>query len=285
LQTTLQNGRERLYKVTVGAGETLRVLLDSAAAAGANEVFVRYGDVPTGYAYDAAFTSAQNPDQMAIVPSTQAGDYYVLVRAREGSPTATPVTLRADLMPLAITAVTPSQGGVGDDDHRWVTVDIHGARFKAGALVKLSRPGVHEAEPVRWQVLDATHIRAVFDLRRFPLGLYDLTVINPDGQMVTDPGRYLVERGIEADVTLGIGGSRSLEPGEAGSYSLTLQSLTNVDTPYVRFDVAVPNMGDSDYLLDGLKLPYVVFASNLGGSPDGVTLDASGNTQSITDCP
>ena len=99
----------------------------------------------------------------------------------------------ADLLPLAITRVTPDQGGTGDDDHRWVTVDIRGARFAAGALVKLSRPGVFEVEPERWQVLDATHIRAVFDLRHVPHGLYDLTVMNPDGQRVTEPYRYLVE--------------------------------------------------------------------------------------------
>jgi hypothetical protein len=40
-----------------------------------------------------------------------------------------------------------------------------------------------------------THIRAVFDSRRLPPGLYDLTVINPDGQRVTEAQRYLVERG------------------------------------------------------------------------------------------
>ena len=50
-----------------------------------------------------------------------------------------------------------------------------------GAIVKLSRPGVFEAEPSRWQVLDATHIRAIFDTRLFPLGLYDVTVTNPAG--------------------------------------------------------------------------------------------------------
>ena len=76
------------------------------------------------------------------------------------------MTLRADLLPLMISSVTPDAGGTGDDEHRWVTVDIEGASFKAGALVKLTRPGVAEIEPTRWQVLDATRIRAVFE-RRF----------------------------------------------------------------------------------------------------------------------
>ncbi|MBK6595658.1 MAG: hypothetical protein IPG23_24845 [Burkholderiales bacterium] len=182
-----------------------------------------------------------------------------------------PVTLRADLLPLSINTVTPDQGGTGDDEHRWVTVDIYGSRFKAGALVKLSRPGVYEAEPVRWQVLDATHIRAVFDERQMPHGLYGVTVVNPDGERVTEAARYLVERGIEADVALGIGGPRTLNPGESGVYSVSLQSLTNVDTPYVRFDIGTPEMGLAEDVLTGISLPYIVFGSNVGGQPNGVT--------------
>jgi subtilase family serine protease len=278
LQTTLSPGQSRLYKVSVAAGETLRVLLDSSKETGANEIYIRYGDVPTSYLFDASYTNPLSADQQALIPSTLAGDYYVLVRSNQGS-LNTPATLRADLLPLAITKVTPDQGGTGDDNHRWVTFDIYGAHFKAGALVKLSRPGVFETEPVRWQVLDATHIRAIFDLRNAPHGLYDVSVINPDGQQVTDALRYLVERGIEADVTIGIGGPRTVNPGDIATYSVSLQSLTNVDTPYVRFDVGAPDMGNSENLLKEIGLPYVVFGSNIGGQADGVTLDTAGNTQ------
>ena len=278
LQTTLSPGQSRLYKVSVAGGETLRVLLDSSKESGANEIYIRYGDVPTSYLFDASYTNPLSADQQAFIPSTQAGEYYVLVKSNQGS-VDTPVTLRAELLPLAITKVTPDQGGTGDDNHRWVTFDIYGAHFKAGALVRLSRPGVFETEPERWQVLDATHIRAIFDLRNVPHGLYDVSVINPDGQQVTDAMRYLVERGIEADVTIGIGGPRTLNPGDNATFSVSLQSLTNVDTPYVRFDVGTPEMGYSQDVLGGLKLPYIVFGSNIGGQPDGKTLDSAGNTQ------
>jgi len=278
LDTTLSPGEARLYRVSVAAGETLQVSLDAAAAEGSNELYLRYGDIPTGYAFDAAYGNPAATDQQAVIGSTRAGDYYILVRARQGAADSS-VTLRADLLPLSITRITPDQGGTGDEDHRWVTLDIYGAHFKAGALVKLSRPGVFEAEPERWQVLDATHIRAIFDLRKLPHGLYDVTVLNPDGQRVTEAQRYLVERGIEADITIGIGGARSLNPGENALYSVSLQSLTNVDTPYVRFDFGAPEMGYSANVLGGLNLPYVVFGSNVAGQPDGRTVDAAGNTQ------
>lgn len=92
-------------------------------------------------------------------------------------------------------------------------MDIYGTHFAAGAVVKISRPGVFEMDAARWQVIDATHIRAIFDLRQVPFGLYDVVVKNPNGDTVTEAYRYLVERMIEPDVTIGIGGSRTLAPG------------------------------------------------------------------------
>ena len=122
LDTTLSTGQTRLYKVRVGAGETLRLLLDSNASTGANEVYVRWGDVPTGSLFDAAYSNPVAADQQVLIPTTKAGDYYVLVRSRQTA-SNTPVTLRADLLPLSITKITPDQGGVGDDNHRWVTME------------------------------------------------------------------------------------------------------------------------------------------------------------------
>ncbi|MBL8395672.1 MAG: hypothetical protein JNK99_13155, partial [Candidatus Accumulibacter sp.] len=278
LATTLSPGEERVYRLSVAAGETLRVSLDALVAEGSNELYLRYGDIPTGYSFDAAYGNPVAADQQALVSDTRAGNYYLLLRARQGA-AQSPVSLRADLLPLSISHISPDHGGTGNDRQPWVTVDIHGAHFQAGALVRLSRPGVFEAEPERWQVLDATHIRAVFDTRRLPLGLYDLTITNPDGQQVTEAQRFLVERGIESEVTIGIGGPRRLDPGDSATYSVSLQSLGNLDTPYVHFVAGVPEMGYSADLLAGLPLPYLVLGSAPGSQPDGRLLDPAGNTQ------
>ena len=272
----LHSGDMKLYRVHVGVGETLRVSLDSMADKGANELYVRYQEVPTSQNYDAAYSQAISPDQEALIPYTKAGDYYILVKARQANGDVT--TLRAQTLPLSIRSITPDQGGRGSENNRWVTVDIKGSRFDAGALVKLSRPGVFEIEPERWQVLDATHIRAIFDLRKAPYGLYDLIVTNTDGQSVTEPYRYLVERMVEPEVSIGIGGNHIITPGQSADYSVSLQSLTNVDTPYIRFDVGASEMGHSQYLISNMSLPYVVFASNMGGQPHGI-VDKVANNQ------
>ncbi|MCW9030677.1 MAG: hypothetical protein OQK58_04255 [Gammaproteobacteria bacterium] len=185
---TLSTGENKLYKVTVVEGETLRVRLSSNAKDAANEIFVRYEDIPTAYQYDASYRNPLQANQTAVVAYTKPGDYYILVRGYHEPQADTPATLIAESVPLAITSVSPDQGG----DSRWVTIDIEGAKFDPQALVKLIRPGIAEYEPSSYEVLDSAHIRAIFDLTDAPHGLYDVKVINPDGSSTTEAYRYLV---------------------------------------------------------------------------------------------
>ncbi|WP_013334633.1 CARDB domain-containing protein [Gloeothece verrucosa] len=266
LQTTLNTGQERLYQVNVGIGQTLKVKVNSAATTAANEVFVRFNNAPTGIVYDAAYTGLLGPNQSAVIASTQPGTYYVLVRGYSEPTNNTPVTLLADVLPFGITDVITDQGG----DSRYVTTNILGAQFNQNAIVKLVRPGIAEVAPVRYQVVDSTKITAIFDFTDVPHGLYDVKVINPNGQESIVPYRYLVERAIEPDVTVGLGGPRVLAPGDTGTYGVSVKSLTNLDTPYVNFQFGIPELGTNSEVFG---LPYVVFSSNLRGSPEGSNTD------------
>ncbi|WP_295529412.1 CARDB domain-containing protein, partial [uncultured Pseudacidovorax sp.] len=160
LSTTLSPGEQKLYRIVVGANETLQFALDSADALSANELYVRYGDVASGFAFDVGAQDVLSASPRALVPSTQAGEYYVLIQGRSGSLAKAPVTLTAKALPFQITDIAQDQGG----DSRWVTATITGARFQPGALVKLVRPGISEVEPARYEVIDATKIVATFDL-------------------------------------------------------------------------------------------------------------------------
>ncbi|HSC16225.1 MAG TPA: pre-peptidase C-terminal domain-containing protein, partial [Gammaproteobacteria bacterium] len=266
LEITLSDDQVRVYRVAVAEGETLRVRLTSDTADAANEVFVRYGDVPSPFQFDAAYQNPLQANQTAIVPTTQPGDYYILVRGHDEPQPNTPARLVVETVPLAITSVSADQGG----DGRWVTLNVEGARFQPGALLKLVRPGVAELEPVRYEVLDSTRIKAIFDLRDAPHGLYDVKVINPNGESATEAYRYLIERAIEADVTVGLGGPRIVPAGSMGTFGVSLQSLTNVDTPYVHFVYGAPEMQENEYLFD---LPFLTFSTNLAGAPDGLRPD------------
>ena len=55
-----------------------------------------------------------------------------------------------------------------------------GSALELRRAPQLVRPGVQEFEPVNYEVIDSTHIKAIFDLRDAPHGLYDVKVINPN---------------------------------------------------------------------------------------------------------
>ncbi|QGZ92576.1 CARDB domain-containing protein [Microcystis aeruginosa] len=266
LQTTLNTGQERLFRVNVGLGQTLQVNLTSTATEAANELFVRFDNAPTGIVYDASYSGQLIPNQEAVIPTTKPGTYYVLVRGQSEPQNNTPVTLFADTIPFSITDIETDRGG----DSRYVTTTIKGAQFNPKAIVKLVRPGFAEYEPVRYEVLDSTEIRAIFDLTSAFHGLYDVKVINPDGQQAIVPYRYLIERAIEPDIDIGLGGPRVLAPGDKGTYGVSVKSLTNIDTPYVHFKFGVPELGKNGTVFN---FPYLNFYSNLRGQPENQNLE------------
>ena len=265
-ETTLSTGQERLFEINLQAGQTLRINVNSNATQAANEVFVRFQQAPTSIVYDAAYTGVLGPNQSVIIPTTKTGTYYVLVRGYAEPSNNTPLSLLADVLPFEITGVVTDRGG----DSRYVTTNILGAQFQPGAIVKLVRPGIAEYNPVRYQVIDSTKITAIFDLTDAPHGLYDVKVINPDGRVAIVPYRYLVERAIEPDVTIGLGGPSILAPGDTATYGVSVQSLTNIDTPYVHFAIGTPELGTNTEVFN---LPYTEFSSNLRGNPEGVLQD------------
>ncbi len=265
LQTTLSTGQERLYQVTVPIGQTLRIKLTSQSGGAANELFARFDDVPNGIVFDVASSGPLMANQTLLIPDTQPGEYFVLVRGHSQPRNDTPIRLLAELLPFQITSVSPDLGG----DSRYVTTIIRGAQIHPDAIVKLVRPGIAELEPDSYEVVDSTKIVAVFDFTDQPRGLYDLKVINPDAEAII-PYRYLIERAIEPEATIGLGGPRVLAPGETGTYGVTLQSRTNIDTPYTYFSFGVPELGLNE---DVYNFRYVSFTNNLRGGPEDGSLE------------
>ena len=266
----LAPGGQRLYQITVPAGQTLRITLDAGRDDMVNELFVRHNAAPTSAQFDATSQGPLAANLAAVVPSTQPGQYYVMVRGFSGPEAGGQVTLLAELLPLAITQVSTDVGG----DSRHVTTRIEGAQFRENAVVKLVRPGIAEFEPVAYEVVNSSLIVAAFDLSGAPHGLYDVKVINPDGQQAVLPYRFLVQRAIEPEVTIGLGGPRVIAAGDVGNYSVSFQNLGNLDAPYTFFQVGAPELGLNPYVYG---LPYLQFFSNVRGTPDGAAGSANEN--------
>ena len=135
-------------------------------------------------------------------------------------------------------------------------------------IVKLVRPGIAEYEPVVYRVVDATRIIATFDLTGAPHGLYDLKVINPDGEQAIVPYRFLVEQAIEPDVTIGVGGPRVILAGDTGTYSVALRTWATSTRPTSTSRSASPRWGSTR---SSTTCPSSTSAPTSRRRPDGST--------------
>ncbi|RMG34096.1 MAG: hypothetical protein D6720_10205, partial [Gammaproteobacteria bacterium] len=270
LSVHLGAGKERLYRIEVPPEETLRVTLVSSDPTANNELFLRHDALPTPNAFDATYEGPLSSDLFAVVPDTEPGVYYVSVRNYSAAPEGTDITLLAELLPLVITSVESDRGG----DSRWVTTRIKGAQFNPQATVKLVRPNIAEFSPVDWKVVNSSEIIAVWDFTDAPKGLYDLQVTNPSGAQAVLPYRYLIERAIEGEVTIGVGGSRVILAGDTETYSVALKNLNNLDAPYTFFEVGVPELHLNPYVYG---LPFLQFSTNVRGTPDGAAGSPNGD--------
>ena len=152
---SLSTGESRVYRVVVPDGETLKVQLIGSDQSATNELFLRYGEVPSGFQYDAIYQDQLQANQVAVIPQTKPGEYYILIRGNSEPAAHTPVTLLAQIAPFAISKVVSDQGG----DSRWVTLDVYGTKFASNAILKLVRPDIAEYEPATYQVLVPPFVR------------------------------------------------------------------------------------------------------------------------------
>ena len=212
-------------------------------AGAANEIYVRYGDVPEfgRVRRELRGSAAGRPDR-ARSRRPRPGDYYVLVRS-SSSPARQ--RRRCDCWPNRCRSRSPTctqdQGG----DSRWVTMTIDGCALQARRAGQAGAPGPRRdrAGPLRGHRRDHDHRH----LRLPRAGARPVRRQGDQSGRRRGGGayRYLVERALPIDVTIGLGGPRVLPPGQTGLYGISLQSLTNVDTPYVYFEFGAPEMGDN----------------------------------------
>ena len=174
-------------------------------------------------AFDAAYTGPLSQELTAVVPDTEPGVYYVLVRGFSGPADDTPVTLTADLLPLAITDVDTDVGGDSKLRHH----HDQGRAVPRDAIVKLGPPGHRRVRAGRLKVVDSSD-----DHRHVRLHRRAARAVRPEGHQPrrrrrrSSPYRFLIERAIEPDVTIGVGGPRVILAGDAGTYSVALQNLS-----------------------------------------------------------
>ena len=195
-QSQLSTGTEHYYKVSVPAGEDLLITLDSASELSTNELYVRYGAIPSVREHDFRFDALFQADQQITVPTTQAGTYYILVRGEDVPEGSAAYAIRAELLMFEVRSVNPNRGGnVGN-----VTIEINGAQFRESMSARLVSPSGDAVETTKVYFNDSTSVFATFDLAGRETGVYDVHLENPNGGIGTLTDGFEIISGIGAQL-------------------------------------------------------------------------------------
>jgi hypothetical protein len=214
------------YQLTAIEGEDLLVTLNPVLGQGYNELYIRYGEMPTRSEYDAKHEVNHQSSQAARIPGTIAGTYYVLACADVLPPGGTSdFNIKAEYLAFNVTNVTPNIGGnVGD-----LTVKVVGARFTANCTTRLvdAVGQVHAAAVVYFE--DAATIYPTFDLRGFNPGAYDLEVEDENSVVGRLPGAITVVDGGGADLQARLIAPSRVRRGRQLTFFVEYENAGNVD--------------------------------------------------------
>ncbi|WP_315823255.1 PPC domain-containing protein [Paraflavitalea speifideaquila] len=166
------------------AGETLLVSLKSDSLQGANELYIRYGDVPTRTTYDLTYSNAFRPNQEIVIPATVKGTYYIMVYGAVNSGKQQPITLLAKKINFEILTIAAKEGGNTGS----VTIKISGAKFEQGMQIMLQDATLGATPAHTITYVNSTTLFASFNLAGMPVGTYDVKMkkANKDSTSLAD---------------------------------------------------------------------------------------------------
>lgn len=255
---TLSNSKEIYYRIDVPnglAGETLLITLKGDSIHGANEIYVRFNQVPTRALYDYSYNLPYAGNQEIVIPALKAGTYYLLISGLTSVGNYQEISLLAKQLNFEIRSVNANKGGNTGS----VTVLIGGS--KLGDVNNISlRSGNTTIQASSIKIVDPTKIYATFDLRNSLIGRYDVVATNSGGNSATFNKGFEIVGGTAVNLVTNVVTPPSTRPS-------TVISLT----------VEYTNSGNTDLVNPILKL------SSLGGAPIGFNVaDLTNNTKDLT---
>ncbi|QLE55149.1 NF038122 family metalloprotease [Nostoc sp. TCL26-01] len=253
---TLGAGQATYYKLQATAGQAIRLHFDSADNTSTNQVYVRYGEMPTRGQFDVTDNEPFTPDPDFVLPATQTGTYYIL--AYGNTATATPnYTLTATEIPFSVFDV--SSDVVGNDGI--ATIKIDGAKFGSNTTFELIDSQGNAIAQTTSRTQNTTTAFATFNLTDKAIGSYSLRATQ-GSEIVTLANAIQVQQGdLIDDFSTNITGPRAVWAGQ--KYPI---------------NIAYGNAGDSDITAPLLLVRTVNNNAAIGYTPRYNASEAAGQT-------
>ncbi|MCB2409519.1 CARDB domain-containing protein [Hymenobacter lucidus] len=226
------------YKVTPGADKDMLLKLTSNQPFGQNEVYVAHNRVPTPASYDFIYTDQVSPNQELLIPTTQAGPYYILVKTPYVYAGLQTATLYADTLGFQVRSITADRVGQGR-----VTTQVLGAGFRKGItrfyLTKGTSPTVvAEARVLKFR--SSVELTLRWQLDSVAVGQYNVVAENGTKRVQLTNGLTVEpRRALSVDFATII--PKTIRAGTSGNWTYFLKNTSNVDVPYWEFQYNLPS--------------------------------------------
>ncbi len=184
------SGQAQLFVLPVTTTQPLLIDLADSVASHHTEIYARFGTPPTRQIFDHA-ANGSGSDQSMLIPSANAGNWYILVYGESIPNNTGTFTLVAESREVVLTgsstaSISPNSGA---------TIHLTGAGFKAGTTVSLvsSNGTVFTAISSTTDLI--TRVSATFAANSVPSGTYTIRVTQPSGATAEIPSGMVVQTG------------------------------------------------------------------------------------------
>ncbi|MEK6675980.1 MAG: hypothetical protein AABZ47_10045 [Planctomycetota bacterium] len=228
------------FRVTTPPGETVRVTLHHDSPTASTELLANFGATPDSLSAQFAGESIGTDTRELVIPTTQAGTYFILARTNsDTNPNASKTfDLVATTALFGIDRVTPSTVGAGV-----ATLTIKGARFDDSTTFAVRDPQTgFVLNPTAVTLIDAATARVTFDFSTLGQHAHDVVAERPGGPSSSLPVALRIETPTAQNrIELTHNVPRALRGGRAFDGTFSIKNLGNVDIPVVLLLLLAPN--------------------------------------------
>ncbi|HLX63720.1 MAG TPA: hypothetical protein VKX17_20785 [Planctomycetota bacterium] len=154
-------------------------------------------------------------------------------------------------LPLSISGVQPPKGG----NAGIVTLSVIGSGFKDGATVQLRSTGLPTLTSSFTVNRFGLELLATFDLTGAALGVYDVTVLNPDTTSTTLPHAFTIAAATPPKLSVGLVGPRIIRASLSELYCAVVSNLSDTDMQNVEVLFTLPAYVTSATLVNPSSRP------------------------------
>jgi hypothetical protein len=164
--------KELYYKLDIPDsldGETVLVSLNSNKQITPNELYIKFGNVPTRASFDFEYEKANSGNQEILIPNALIGTYYILAYNDSAIGTQN-ISLLAEKINFSIRSVLTAEGG----NTGLVTTKIRGAKFEPNMQIRLQHNVLGTITANNVQYINNTTLFVTFNLSGKTASIYNV---------------------------------------------------------------------------------------------------------------